>query len=433
LSFTIYGLMPFRLGWLLWAICIAISVLTPFLLDETYAWESSKYARLPRAVVTSLCLTAIAAQLLLGVIRGEVMRQQLTVVPPAVVLEDDARTGAQREPTVYDRTQWYLRLFLPLLALAMELGAGWALWKARGYGTESEDDPDQLRLKRREIQQEMISHAAELKAREAEGAEFEERFRRDFSRAVLNRARKGALRRLPLPIVLLLLALYGHEHVLAQDRVNLVVAVDLTGSVAKARGLDGKTEPDRDTAGVSQVLASAPAGAKVTVIGITDKSFSQPYVLLSAQIASDEGYFKERIALVRQMLVQSWQKRCTNPISRFQRTDLLGSLLVAAQLFQTSPGWRNVLVIFSDMRDTYDLDLNSATIVPVRAALKQAENNRLIADLKGVEVYVLGVDGAQKEIGYWRSLREFWVVYFKKSGADLRSYSMLREIPDLVR
>ena len=55
------------------------------------------------------------------------------------------------------------------------------------------------------------------------------------------------------------------------------------------------------------------------------------------------------------------------------------------------------------------------------------------ADLKGVDVYVLGIDAATKAPAYWDSLRRFWTEYFKKSGADLRAYSMMREVPDFGR
>src|SRR5439155_17757661 len=159
---------------------------------------------------------------------------------------------------------------------------------------------DELRRKRREIRQQMIQGAAGLKALEAAGEEFEHRFQRDFRRNFRNRARRGQL--LKLPAIILLILLGSHSRASAADRINLVIAVDLSGSVAAARGLDGKTELDRNLAGVSRVLANAPAGAKVTVLAISDQTFSLPYVLLSAEIDPDEGYFKERIKAVRQTL-----------------------------------------------------------------------------------------------------------------------------------
>ena len=52
-------------------------------------------------------------------------------------------------------------------------------------------------------------------------------------------------------------------------------------------------------------------------------------------------------------------------------------------------------------------------------------------DLHGVEVYALGVDGAGKDMRYWQTLRDFWTEYFKRTGAILKTYSVLRDPPDL--
>ena len=49
------------------------------------------------------------------------------------------------------------------------------------------------------------------------------------------------------------------------------------------------------------------------------------------------------------------------------------------------------------------------------------------ADLRGVEVYVLGVDDADQSIVYWQALEKFWNGYFLKAGAGLARYSALRD------
>ena len=108
--------------------------------------------------------------------------------------------------------------------------------------------------------------------------------------------------------------------------------------------------------------------------------------------------------------------------------------MVASDFFRVSPRYRNVLVIFSDMRqDTLTLDLEHPKVVSASLAMGKAERERLLPDLHGVEVYVLGVDGAGKDIAYWQTLRDFWTAYFKKTGADLESYSVLRDISTFAR
>ena len=55
----------------------------------------------------------------------------------------------------------------------------------------------------------------------------------------------------------------------------------------------------------------------------------------------------------------------------------------------------------------------------------------LVASLKDVRVYALGVDGAGKNLACWNSLHEYWSEYFQRSGAQLMGYSVLREPPVL--
>jgi hypothetical protein len=46
---------------------------------------------------------------------------------------------------------------------------------------------------------------------------------------------------------------------------------------------------------------------------------------------------------------------------------------------------------------------------------------------------VYGVHAAGKDTQYWQSLRAFWGQYFAKSGAALKCFSMMRDVPDLGR
>ena len=93
-----------------------------------------------------------------------------------------------------------------------------------------------------------------------------------------------------------------------------------------------------------------------------------------------------------------------------------------------------MLIILSDMRhETASINLARFRTVPTDPTLKRTQAAHLVADLKGVDVYALGVDGAGKSVAYWDSLRDFWTAYFKEAGAALRSYSMLRPVPELAK
>jgi len=157
----------------------------------------------------------------------------------------------------------------------------------------------------------------------------------------------------------------------------------------------------------------------------------QPDILLSASIAEDTGYFNERLANARRELLQAWQRRREHLEFDFQRTDILGALVLAEQLFGQMPkGGRNVLVIFSDMRhNTPDLNLETTAEIAVQSALTKRERRSLVADLHSVEVSVLGVDDAGKPMRYWTQLRQFWLAYFAETRARVAQYSVLSVVP----
>jgi hypothetical protein len=111
---------------------------------------------------------------------------------------------------------------------------------------------------------------------------------------------------------------------------------------------------------------------------------------------------------------------------------VVGFLLVAAELLHESPRARKILVIFSDMRHSAPVpNIEAVAVVPVASALRTVERQNQIADLRGVEVYVYGAHAADKDVRYWQSLRDFWTQYFAKSGAALKSFSLMRDVADI--
>ncbi len=111
----------------------------------------------------------------------------------------------------------------------------------------------------------------------------------------------------------------------------------------------------------------------------------------------------------------------------------MGALLLADQLFSRVPaGTKKYLYVFSDMRHvTRGLNLELPHIVAADTLLATAARRRLIANLPGVTVHVLGADAEGMPVAAWDDLRRFWGAYFKKAGANLVSYSSLSE-PEML-
>jgi hypothetical protein len=105
--------------------------------------------------------------------------------------------------------------------------------------------------------------------------------------------------------------------------VNLGINERPSASVSAA-GPDAKSEFEKNLTAVSRLVEALPAGAHVTILSITEESFSEPCILLSAELIPDTGYFQERLAKDRGQISQAWQKRMTELAPRSQKTDLVG-------------------------------------------------------------------------------------------------------------
>jgi hypothetical protein len=302
--FSLLAYDPFRFGWKSYLYCLGVAIVTPYSVEKfLQSWNQEK---LIKAIATIAAVAALASLILLAVVRGDVLAQQINDVAPTVVFGDDNPVVNQPHNSFYEETLVWLRLVMVLLAIAMELGAGLALHDGRRLGSDSGVDPESLTAELATLHQEMISRLYEITALENEAAIFATTFWRDFYGAMLSHTTRKALAKLAVFILGILITL--HSSASATERLNLIILVDLTQSVV-VQGHDGKTDLQKNFDAVARLVAQAPAGSHIAIGGITDNSFAQPYILLSADIGSDEGYFKKRLAKSHQQLVLAWQKR----------------------------------------------------------------------------------------------------------------------------
>ena len=427
--FSVLAFDPYQLGWKAWLYCLGIAIVTPFLVDRILErWASP---RLVNVLATVAGVAAIVSLILLAEIRGELLAQQVTSTPSAVIDTPESSPPPAVENTFYDRTFGLLRLVMAFLAFAIEIGAGIALHETGQLSAATGEDAIALRRELAAVRERMIAYGHEVWALENAGAEFEHEFWRDFYRTLLNGVKRGALQKLVL--LTLFLGTLAHGQTGARDRTDVVILLDLSQSVA-VKGRGSRAEFEKNVTSITRILDSLPAGAKVTLIGITEDSFATPYIILSGELAVDEGYFKERLAQGHAALTHAWQERAVRLAPNCAKTDIVGALLVASEVFHESPnGRRKVLVVLSDMRQaTGALNLEHQVMVQTTAAMQQVAENRLLGDLRGVEVYAEGVDGAGASVGYWQSLKDFWRTYFVQAGAILAGYSALRNVPGFV-
>jgi hypothetical protein len=423
--FSLLSFDPFRVGWKGYLYCVGIAIVTPFLLEQFL--EKWNAERLFKGLAAIACMAALTSLVLLAMIRGDLFAGQMKdTASPAIVFDDaQPKEPPPNENNFYEATFALLRLAMVLLALAMELAAGLALHEAWRIGSDSSEDWQKLVSRLEEVRQRMLAITYEITSLQNEARVFAARFWRNFYRAMLTHSVRSAMTKLLLVALAIILS---HGRALAQERTNLVIAIDLSQSVAVV-GPDQKTEFQKSVDGVTKLLARVPADSRVTVIGITDKSFAQPDILLSATIPNDAGYFGERLKSAQLQLVRAWKARSAKLGPAFRQTDILGALMLAREIFdQQRNAKEKVLVIFSDMRQqTRELDLESPSTVRGFDNIERMGTKIGTANLAGVHVHTLGVDGAGKSFLYWQDLREFWIKYFRRTGASLEGYSVLRE------
>jgi hypothetical protein len=423
---TLLAFDPFRLGWKAWVYCVGIAIVTPFLVEKVL--EHWNCERLIKTMAAIGCAAALASLMILAVIRGNLLAAEGTSNEPAVTIDDSSPPPAQppAQNDFYAKTVPLLRWAMVLLALSMELAAGLALHKAWHSRPDNSEDWKALRNDLIETRARMSMLVAEISGLEDEAGIFAAAFWRDFYRALLTNAARNAMTKLLCLVIGIVLLPYAHAA--SPKHLDLVIAVDLTQSVSVA-GPDETSEFRKNIDGVTGVLAQIPAGAHVTVIAITDRSFAQPYILLSASVSPDAGYFGERLGAARNQLVTRWRARSLrlNPDSR--STDVFGAVLLASQIFSESPSTdRRMLVLFSDMRNSTP-ELNLERFQVLAHAASSLPPGIVHADLRSVEVYALGVDGANRSTLYWQDVQQFWVEYLSGCGAGVKSFSVLRDVP----
>ena len=427
LYFTLYTFEPFRMGSKVYLYCLGFAAAVPFLLG--FALEKWNGGKLVETITATACVAAVVSLVLLAVIRGDLLAQQLVNSNPVIIFDDAQPAPPPPQTDFYRTTLVLLRFVMALLAVAMDLGAGLALHEAWRMGSDSTEDWGKLEARFTKLLGRKVTLAYEVTSLQNQPAIFVNRFWSNFYRSMLSHTMRRAMTKLLL--VAIAVSVFMARCAVAEPQLNLVIAVDLTLSVAvHAPGQPSEFQKNIDA--VAKVLIQVPASSHVTIIGITDQSFAQPDILLSASVPDDPGYFGERLIAARNELVRAWKSRSHRLQPNFPRTDILGAMFLASQVFAGQlVAHHQILIIFSDMRNTTpELNLDSPEGA-TQFSWALMKRTIPVADLCSIGVQVLGVDAAGKSIDYWSKLRDSWTMYFRDAGADLKSYSVLSAVPRL--
>jgi hypothetical protein len=414
---------------LMWPCCIALGFLCAYGTSEFLEKMDLKVVVLGVSIV--LFLSSIAGLMALASVRGEIFIHQLQLLTAT----HDAAAIANQDSALafYATTGPKMRLFLMLLSLSLELAAGLALHEVRLAFKARRLIPSPETRRLEAVEREIAETEAKLTFLRNEPAVFEHEYRRNLYIGLLDGASRHARSHMSWPTTLIVIALVAFGPQLRAQGVDLWEGLDLSAT-SQAANYDGSVAHAENIEAAARIVATLPAGSRVTVAGITDVSFSRPFVLLTGLLPATPGKLREydQIAATRNRLAASIRRMGGSVQPRFQSTDILGFLILAGMAFHNTPTMRHVLVIHSDMRQSgAPIDLEHVQRVAVKDFLALVEDHQLISDLQGVEVFVYGAHAIGKDIGYWQSLRDFWTAYFARCHATLRTFSMMRDIPDL--
>jgi len=119
---------PFQLGWMSWLISAGMAALTPFLIDRLLEYPRMEPAL--RILTAVAAVTSLASLMLLALVRGDLLAQQIRESESQAVIMDDTQPQTQTPNTFYDRATGLLCAALLLMAFATEVGGGLVLHAA---------------------------------------------------------------------------------------------------------------------------------------------------------------------------------------------------------------------------------------------------------------------------------------------------------------
>jgi len=175
-----------------------------------------------------------------------------------------------------------------------------------------------------------------------------------------------------------------------------------------------ETETQQNSKAVEAYIQNnASPGERLIIFGITERTHSTPYILLEGTISTRQGAFGQEVARSKMELLKQWRSHQLKPIA--PQTDLFGAMQLAEILF-TKNFRDKKLILLSDLRQYgQGFDFESPQVLDANRLFKEVMQKGLVASLDGTTVWCLGVHGAGKTPTYWKSLREFWTLYFQQA------------------
>jgi len=184
------------------------------------------------------------------------------------------------------------------------------------------------------------------------------------------------------------------------------------------------------------VLKKMHPGDAIEAALITEKSLSELELSIECEFpvieskANTELFEKEAgirseamLKLKIDSLLSVADSLLFKPKRKIPITEIMGSLQVAERVIKSFPQPKKIVVIFSDMIEDsqlYNFNRESLTDKRINKIISIEKGKKLLPDLKNVKVYIAGA--AHPDTDKYNRIRNFWIKYFKETGANLAEH-----------
>ena len=222
---------------------------------------------------------------------------------------------------------------------------------------------------------------------------------------------------LPILIGLTALAMVGVACQRGETKAakSVVVFVDVSGSVKDF-------EVYREA--WSRVIDRLRGGDRIILGRITDETYTRFRPVVDRELPAfnpltdNKLTYEKRVKEIRQEFPQAFETALAAP--RSPRTDVMNTLVLAAQIFAGDPRHRRVLVILSDMlEDSNEYNFEQVRITDefIKRVIDSRRQRGRLPDLGGATVYVAGASARTAEKAH--QVQRFWLEYMKAANASL--------------
>jgi hypothetical protein len=390
-------------------------------------------------VGAAILLCSIFASAKLGYMRAGLARMGMTDQTASEVIIDGqkVRVGSQADAVsrFFEKCGPALEFIFPLMAVVLDLTSGLLLHVGLDKLISSYVALLLLRRKREiDLQLAWIAWQSDTLQAEVEKKLFDFRERQALDAqneriASERRAYKSSPQYLRKKIAVTLaaftLAMIVFLLLASKGWSDTVVLFDVSlsekrPSVAK----EGVLEANKKA--VERIISTLEVGERFHVVAISGRSRADPWIIFSASMGEDPGYFGERVRRDRAFIAAAWRKRAEK-LKLFARdTDIIGALDVAGELLRR-PGKKSLYVLSDSMNSTKELNLEKPPRRPGEF-LGRLKSIRHFPDLKGVSVHWLGAGGVI-DMNHYGALALFWKSLIEeRSGGRLEQFTSMREV-----